>query len=95
LIFASPQILRRQFEKLINAMAMREYRIFAGPPALIVQLPFYNLVFLGVKIGLTLGGLIFVPSKGSSTYMTNKRYHGLLMIILFIVNVIEFMAYFY
>jgi hypothetical protein len=77
-------------------MAMREYRIFAGPPALIVQLPSYNLVFLGVKIALTLGGLLFVPSKGTSTYMTNKRYHGLLlMIILFIVNVIEFMAYFY
>jgi hypothetical protein len=76
-------------------MAMREYRIFAGPPALIVQLPSYNLVFLGFKIGLTLGGLFFVPSKGTTTYMKNKRYHGLWMINLFMVNVIEFMAYFY
>jgi hypothetical protein len=95
LIFVTPQVLRRQFERFIDPMVMREYRIFAGPPALVIQLPSCNGIFLGVKLVFSIGGLLFVPSKGTTTYMKNKKCHGLWMISLFLVNFLEFIAYFY
>ncbi len=81
-----PQILRRKFETIIDPMKMREYRIFAGPPALIIQFHSLNYQFSVVKIAFTMIGCLFVPVKGKATYMENRKRHGVWMTALFMIN---------
>ena len=81
-----PQILRRKFETIIDPMKMREYRIFAGPPALIIQFHSLNYQFLVVKIAFTVVGYIFVPVKGKASYIEDRKRHGVLMTALFMIN---------
>jgi hypothetical protein len=92
-MLALPQLMRRQFERIIDPMVMRRFRIAAGPTAIIIQLQSHNIYSLFIKLCLSFGGLTFVPDKNTDSYSHDRKIHGRYMAALFLVNSLELLCW--